>query len=292
MKRKRKGSSYRELLYRLPPVPAKKAAALAVKRIDMARRIDVGYLVYLLQHSNILLLANLRAHSPYVSFSNDMSGKRMQRFEQLMRSLGVYVLPETRFDPKEPVSSYSLVSPKGIERIPLQYGFITPEVPLWRRPFEPTDTGLALWAMETEQSLAVMMERGQLPQEWLQDWWAPADLRFGMSLGYPGAAISSLLWHQANQKMGGRQFRLPEVNVTEEDELLGARVGFSTSEDTLDYPEITGTHALWDEVIQLVINHFGAEKLDYNKMFLREFHAYKKSEDEWWHLHRPTDVIP
>jgi hypothetical protein len=37
------------------------------------------------------------------------------------------------------------------------------------------------------------MEKDKLPAQWLANWWAPHHICFGMLLGYPGTAISSLV---------------------------------------------------------------------------------------------------
>lgn len=275
---KRQKPGYDELLYVLPPITAKKAASIAIRKIEAARQLDVGYLVYLLQHSNILLLAGLRASSPYVNYSVEMSGRRLTRFEQYLKSIGLYSLPESNISVAGQATSYTLVSPKAIQRLPDIYGFLNNNKPLWSRQFEPTDDGFTIWSFEVERNLAIMMEDGKLPRTWLYDWWAPHNLRFGMLLGYPGTAISSLLWSESTHKQTGKVPHSVQISMYEHDEMLGAEVNYYVAKEVVNAPEVVALYELWNTVVKEVIDHFASYDLEHNKMFLSEYKSYRKNK--------------
>jgi len=277
MIKKRKDYGFKELGYVAPPVTAKKAAALAIRRIEIARRLDVGYLVYLLQHSTILMLSGLRAQSPYMSFSPDMGGQRMTRFKHYLKSQGVLLLANEPHEENIPTASHFMVMPKTIEHLPEFYGFLHFERPYERQLLEQNILGFVTWSSVIEAKFASMMESGALPKEWLHDWWAPHNLRFGMLLGYPGVAISSALWAQSKPRMHGKDSKSVHFQMYEPDEMHGAEVGYYVSKDSGQSPEIAEHHTLWNSVIKEVIDYFATYDLEHNRMFLSEFKAYRKS---------------
>lgn len=277
MIKKRPKSHYLELGYVVPPVTAKKAAAIAVRRIESARVLDVGYLVYLLQHSNILVLAGLRAVSPNLKLSPEMSGRRLQRFEQYLKSTNIYLLPENKGDSIDSAVSYSLCSPKAIERLQDTYTLHARDRRFLPTQFTPTVDGFALWSYELERNLAILMEGGALPRTWLYDWWAPHNVRNGMLLGYPGAAISSYVWAESDRKHNGKTKVPTVINMYEPDDMLGEEVSFLITKPALQVPEVAELYELWNSVIKEVIDTFAAYNLDRNKMFLSEFRSYRRS---------------
>jgi hypothetical protein len=277
MIKKRSKSHYLELGYVVPPVTAKKAAAIAIRRIESARVLDVGYLVYLLQHSNILVLAGLRAVSPSLKLSPEMSGRRLQRFEQYLKSTNIYLLPENKDDSNDSAVSYSLCSPKAIERLHDTYTLHTRDRRFLPTHFSPTVDGFTLWSYELERNLAMLMEGGTLPRTWLYDWWAPHSVRNGMLLGYPGAAISSYVWAESDRKHNGKTKVPTVINMYEPDDMLGEEVNFLITKPALQVPEVAELYELWNSVIKEVVDTFAAYNLDRNKMFLSEFRSYRRS---------------
>ncbi len=275
----KKAAKYKELQYVPPAVSVQQAADKAIKTLRAAYEIDPGWLVYLLQHSTILLLAGLRTESPYISFSPQMWPARVTRLKNFLVKHDLCLYDgRPSFDRSRDHTVYTLYSPKLMAKLPEQYKFLQTPGLRWSAPSDASHQALVEWCFFIERNLALQMEEGTLPRKWLYDWWAPHNLRFGMLLGYPGVAISSCLWQESREKHLGHKKPLPEVFIQELDEMLGARVGFYTAKSTLKDPEVMHIYNLWTNVIKIVVDTMGALDLEHNKAFLKEFEAYKKSE--------------
>lgn len=277
MLKRTKKKSFTELDFVVSTNDAAKAANKAIALIEAAYAHDPGWLVYLLQHSQILLLAGLRAESPYISFSPLITPLRLKRLRYFLVENGFELMHE-RASFEKPSHVYSMQNPRLFARLPEMYEFLQSSTYQWHAPTNYDAQAVIEWCFIVERRLAQMMEDGQLPRTWLFDWWAPHNLRFGMLLGYPGAAISSYLWAGAKEKHSGKTSDLITIGYQEPDELLGAEVSFSTGKKTIQQSEIVYTHELWTTVISTVLRHFESAGLGKNSVFEKEFKAYKKSE--------------
>jgi len=238
-------------------VTSKEAAGRAVSILNDADQTDPGFLVYLLQPSNVLLLAGLRAQSPYNSFSPRMTPIRLQRLESLLARHGIRLVPEGDLYEPDGDISYSLLCPELLQRLPERYQALSGQ---WRPISNCSAAGFAEWCYATERHLATLMSRGVLPKEWLRDWWAPHHLRFGMLLGYPGVAISSNLWSDAWHETNGREEPFDAVKIGT-DQSCCASVGFYCAHHAVNSAEVRQLRGLWEQTLAIVDNTFSQAHL-------------------------------
>ena len=260
---------YAELDYHPADVSSQAAAAQAARILDDAEQTDPGFLVYLLQHSNVLVLAGLRAQGPYNSFSPIMTPARLRRFEALLARHGVVIVTEATSYESSADTSYSFFSPKLIEEVPRRYGAVAGE---WLAITDYSVKGVAEWCYVMEKRLATLMSRQDLPVEWLQDWWAPHHLRFGMVLSYPGVAISSNLWADARHQADGHEEPFETVMIGT-DAWYGASVGFYVAREPASSPEVQQVCKLWQRTIDIVTRRYSHVGLQADQRFATELAA-------------------
>lgn len=275
MLKRYKKTLYLELGYKQPSIDAKHAATRAIKVIEAAQAHDVGWMLYLLQHSHILFLAGLRAQSPYLSFSPLMTPARLRRFRFFLAEHNIELVGnELSFEDR--ARTYSFVHPRLVSRLPETYTFLKQPDFTWHAPSGYTTQAMVEWCYGVERYLASAMESDSLPKKWLFDWWAPHNIRFGMLLGYPGPAISSFVWARAKEKHSGHEEHLSYLSVQQKDELLGTEVGFEVANPASKHREVHTTMAVWEEVIRLVVHYFESKELGTLTAFTKEYKALKK----------------
>ncbi|WP_329101628.1 hypothetical protein [Streptomyces sp. NBC_01439] len=182
-------AAFSEIPYVPPKATAKDYAGRALELLRGFEHLDPRLLAYMLAPSNILALAGLRSFSPYndkLRFNLDMP-----KFEKLLSDNGLLWLNENPNGNDSDLPSYALVNFDVADHLseayPLDAIVSTGPVP------ERSNWGFFAWVGALDISFARAIENSVLPKQWLADWWSPHNIRFGMLLGYPGAAISSFV---------------------------------------------------------------------------------------------------
>lgn len=218
-----------------------------LKRLKAIEKINDELYINALQSSALLCLADVRGLSPYHSFSRQLNQKELSAINEQLYPLGLAIFSENLlpFNP-EPyeVTVFSFVNVEALKTLPKRYTFLA-DVP-YPVLIDGRDNVLtsATWDSQNFR-LARLMIDGLLPKTWLKDWFAPNDLRFGMQLGYPGAAIAALLWSQAEEKNN-----LVEIIVDDAEDLDGTWVSFGVAHSYKTSPEVRHVADLWIEIIQ------------------------------------------
>lgn len=269
--------AYDQFEYACPAVSPEDAAARALAILKEAESIDPGFLVYLLQDSNVLLLAGLRPQSPYNGFSPQMTKERMVRFMELLERHDIVLVTERSEYEADEDHSFSLFHRQVMTKVPETYGFAKK---FWQNPLDYSHAGFTVWSEYMHYRLARMMDwDNELPDMWLLDWWAPHNILFGMLLGYPGEAISSNLWTDAYHKKDGREMPI-DMLALPDDDYFGARVGYYISPDAARLPEAVKLFELWKQVREIVGQEYPKQKLESSKAFTAEYAAYDKYEND------------
>ncbi len=142
-----------------------------------------------------MLFANLRAQSPYHVLGDEVSDELKSKLDAVLAKHDICRWSDGTVYDKPESGVFSLVNSAVLREIPNHYGFAKD---MWVTPVtSPTVPQVCEWVLVVERIFARRMDAGTLPKEWLRDWWAPHNLRFGMLLGYPGVAISSNLWAES-----------------------------------------------------------------------------------------------
>lgn len=198
-------------------------------------------LPYLLEASNILLLAGLRSASPYNDFA-DLSSDDMSNLRTLLKIHGIDTCNEAT---EEGSYSYLLTNLSALKNLSSKYNFITEDFPVYSGG---SIKDLMLWTFLCERHLANRMYdlSDPLPIEWSRDYYSPSTLLLGMQLGYPGKAISSLL-HSivSSDKKDSRD--MVEIVIDNQDG--GAHVTFDVHKSIRQDAEIIEIEKLWKAVI-------------------------------------------
>lgn len=245
-------TDFTELQYRTPDSDSASYIKTAVDVISSMQDEVPNAVRYLLEPSNILVLAGLRSVSPYNSFE-ELTRDESARLSASLRKQGFSVLKEaTVYEP--PSSIYSVVNILVLQKLSGRYSFLNDDFPIFKGN---NHDDFALWAFVCERYLANRMydQNDSLPRKWASDYYSPANLRFGMELGYPGIAISSLLHTETNGDVHPES-AIEEVMIANQEG--SAWVTFDVDKTVRQSSEITSTESLWKSVITGVKKECGA----------------------------------
>lgn len=266
---------YHELNYTLPTVSAKDAAAKAVHILEDVAATDPACLFYLMQASNILALAGLRAQSPYNEFEPGFPAQKRELMATMLSQHGYKIMVEDFPYKDTDRKIFSIMCVEAFLALPDQYKVLGS---VWKPPQAIGDfIDFCLWSSMVETSLASLMQKNELPSEWLRDWWAPHHVRFGMLLGYPGPAISSGCWLTADELGNGNHAKQVDSPVDFYNVYDGASLTYCY-EETVQNELIIKTHQeLWQTILDIVYTVFPPERTAKMPKFAAEakrYHAY------------------
>ena len=272
--------SFQELQYKYLDIKTSEAVENAVQIIKDVFNTVPEALPFIIEPSALLLFANLRAESPYHLIGDLMGKDRIKMLDATLAKHNIYrytdELPAESAHPGEEV--FSLISPAKLNAIPIQYEFVK-EVWIPLNLTIPFRYAYIEWAFVTERSLAKLMYDKKLPAEWLNDWWAPHNLRFGMLLGYPGEAISSTLWAEAHERSGtSKNDSTAELVVAIDKQYFGTQVGFDTNQETLNNHSVVNIKDSWKKVITQIYEELPFTELMRNEDFAMSYKQLKQRE--------------
>jgi hypothetical protein len=253
--------SSQEIPYVSPPKTSVEYAEAALARLRRFERVDPRLLAYLLAPSNVLVLAGLRSMSPY----NDRLHPDidMDLFQKMLAENDLLWLDENPSLVKPELASFALINLKVADHLADSY-----PMELLRRigpVFEHSGWGFYAWISGMDIAIARAIEHGTLPEEWLQDWWAPHDIRFGMLLGYPGPALSSLAWAELHEEnVFGIEFIEVSSGLYE-----SAAVGFLIDKERGSDPRVLAMLEIWHATLAHVYDAYPEADLMKNAEFAK-----------------------
>lgn len=271
---------FQELDYEQPTVNIPEAAERAIDIIKSVLRDIPSALPYIMEPSAVVFFAGLRAESPYHSLGDGIGEEDKRILDAVLAKHNIYrfteVMPADSAYPGDEV--FSLVNTSILNMIPRQYGFVKDA---WT-PLKldiPFKYAYIEWAFVTERTLARLMDTGRLPKDWLKEWWAPHNLRFGMLLGYPGEAISSSLWDEAHHRAGENEdHTMTEIIIADGKPYFGSRVGFDVSTDAANHPSVKNIEHTWKQVIDRVYEAVPLTEIMHNEKFAESYRQLKRRE--------------
>jgi hypothetical protein len=265
---------YLELGYSLPDVTAKQAASQAISVLEEIAKADKTCLFYSLQASNVLALAGLRAQSPYNEFPPFFSSQKQVLLAKLLHHRGYEVMYDDNPYDSDTRKTFSIMCTKAFSELPKQYAFISS---FWKKPQKVGDfTDFAYWSYYFESSVVDLMDENKLPKDWLLDWWAPHNIRFGALLGYPGQAIASFCWDEVQHFKGNTTLKELTPSIPFQGIYFGAHVNFGYSSALKDDAVLRKHEALWSDVLTKVYEVFPESRTLKFPEFRAEYERYRK----------------
>lgn len=235
---------YNELRFKLPSHSSHNMAKKAVNIIKAVNSAVPSAKNLLLEPSNILLLAGARAISPYNGFES-LNDTEFKKLELALTEHSISIFNElTPYDNVDFVS-FSLINEQEIKKLDQKYEFLKKKM---KPPIGFERQDLIEWFFIFERKLASMIDEDLLPKAW-DNSWLPHNLRFGMLLGYPGIAISSMLWDV--ETSGSYN----EILIAEDGDDFPS-VGFYVKKSLAKELEITEISLLWKSIIEIVKQEF------------------------------------
>lgn len=261
----------------LPTVSAKAAAKKAVAVLEKIATFDAGCLFYVMQASNILALAGLRAQSPYNEFEPSFSQKKQALLSKILHNNGYEILYEKYPYSTDKRNIFSLINIQELDNLPKRYIAIRP---IWEKAQKPNDSiDLFFWSETLQVSLVKLMNDHKLPKDWLLDWWAPHNIRFGMLLGYPGPAISSYCWDEAHHSKGEPVGKEHTSSFPFQGIYSGTHVNYGYSARLQNDVTIRAHQQLWTDVLTDVYSVFSENRLMSLTEFKHQYHRFKAYDE-------------
>lgn len=140
-------------------------------------------------------------------------------------------------------------------------------------PYDTVHT--TAWVETADAMLADAMSSDLLPRAWLNDWYAPLNIRFGMMLGYPAKAIESILWGA----IGLQHEQTLSVTVEHHDAYYAAQPIYSFAKSLEKDEEILAHQELWSVVLSHVYTSPWHTKLQKTAAFADALQELKKYEE-------------
>jgi hypothetical protein len=217
-------------------------------------------LPYLLEPSNLLVLGGFRGVSPYADFGTHNKLASSPEFAAFLQQFGLrLILEQGNYGPKAEKPSYLLIHTGAFEAIPELYGAVAD----WWAPkpkaydfFNYID-----WYTYNMFECEMRIEHDKLPAQWLANWWAPHHICFGMLLGYPGTAISSLVTSDMVYKtlgvppdMAAMEFVYPENN--------GTKVSYDIQQSDAGSKQIAAHGKRWQTFFDMIYQAWPERRLE------------------------------
>lgn len=152
---------YTEFNYHQPAISAEEAARTAISILEAIANLDESAVVYFLDASNILLLAGLRAQSPYKCYPPRLTKKRFRSVSTLLAGYGIHIVSEEGpYWGPDRRPAYSLFNESVMNKIPVTYPVVANT---WISPIKYTTMHVTEVAFILERRFADSMEAGELP---------------------------------------------------------------------------------------------------------------------------------
>jgi hypothetical protein len=270
---------YDEFEYAIPSLDVKEAVGRAVNMLKAVESLDSGSLFYIIQPSNILALAGLRAQSPFNEFDPSFTKDRQLALRDVLKKQGYNLLSENT-DSNVNRAFFSIMCRSAFDQIPQSYEVVQ-SLSFWEDLKDLGDQEKYLkWRERIQQSLKLQMEKGGLPESWLLDEWSAFNIIFGMLLGYPGQAISSLCWIEADYAESQLEEPFESIEMPYQGLYCGAEVSYEYAHELKGSTEIMSHQKLWVSVLRGVYEVFSEDRLSKLPEFMEQYTLSKQYEIE------------
>jgi hypothetical protein len=253
------------------------ARALAVL-VDLEEKAPVTVGTFLSANS-VLTLSGVRAFDAYHEFYDFVDEHNAAVAGQVLRAHGIHLeygnrLFNMRRDPSFRV--FELLNESAFHELWEVYEFPkgvgNKEISLVF-PYDAVHT--TAWVETVDDELASAMSNDILPRAWLNDWYAPLNIRFGMMLGYPAKAIESILW----EAIGLQHEETVYAVIEHHDAYFAAQPNYSFAKSLKKDHEIIAHQTLWSQVLDYVYQSPWHAALQQSAAFTSALAALKKCEE-------------
>ncbi len=177
------------LEYKLPEKSAQHYADAALAILASVEAEQPNALPLVLRADVVLTLSGVRAFTTYID-ANDAPGADLSELQKVLDAHNVALFDDKLEGYQDYPENWNIVHQQAFELVLLPNG--NASVVSTSNPIANT-TDLLVWDFLTEAHIRSRLAEkpSDVPQEILQDQWAAHNIRFGMLLGYPAAAILS-----------------------------------------------------------------------------------------------------
>lgn len=242
-----------------PKITADEAAKQAFKVLADVEKLGGEYLYYCIQASNILALAGLRALSPYNEFHPDFSAEKVERLNEVLKKHNCCVLQQDEYGSAPDRRDFSIMNVDALQDTSNRYP-ITKNAPL-SPPTEPTWTDYQQWGIRMWIHYANLLHDDELPKKWLENWFTPHDIHFGMMLGYPGIALQNRTEKGIGELDRNSDMAIVEIGIDNSGIYDGTNVCYDVYKNEIDSPEVKEHAALWRDTLQKVYDEYSDKRL-------------------------------
>jgi hypothetical protein len=240
--------------YKIPPESAEKYAQNAVTILNELKIQFPEFYDEFKAPSEVLTLSGVRAFDTYYELGENVPAERVSELREFLLNNGIVLVEETEVNKVAGKLStdnpYSVIHVAALNRISDRYtenaAFTAPDIDVI------TDAkSFFLWWFIWKQKFTDGLQ-GDIKQFIKNDVWAGHSATFGMLLGYPGEAIMSLFWDDADV-----QIAMIEAKVLHADKFDQAWPRYDYVKDLESNDNIVAHEKLWSGILERVYTDLG-----------------------------------
>lgn len=265
--------------YHLPKQDAEYFANQALDVLADLEKVAPATLPTFLSANSILTISGVRAFDAYHEFYEYVSEHQAILATKTLRKHGIHLEYGNRLFNMQSSPSFrvfELLNETAFRRLWDTYEFpqyvMNKDISL-DFPYDVVHT--AAWVETFDGELARAMSSDILPRAWLNDWYAPLNIRFGMMLGYPAKAIESILW----EAIGLQHEETVNATIRHHDAYYAAQPVYSYAKHLENDAEILTHQKLWSDVLSHVYESPWHDQLQKSDDFKKVLLELKKCED-------------
>jgi hypothetical protein len=266
--------------YHLPEQGAQYYADGALRVLgDLEKHAPITLPTFLSSNS-ILTLSGVRAFDAYHEFYDYIDGNQAASATKILKQHGIYLEYGNRlFSMHQSGSSrvFELLNEGAFRELWDTYEFpvgVECRAVSLKFPYDAVHT--TAWLETVDNELASAMNNDLLPRAWLNDWYAPFNIRFGMMLGYPAKAIESILWEAIGLQHESNAY----ATIQHHDAYYAAQPIYSFAKSLAKDPEIVAHQTLWSDVLDRVYSSPWHTQVKHSAAFKEAMGSLKKFEEK------------
>ena len=265
--------------YHLPKESAEYFAKQALNVLTDLEKTAFVTLPTFLSANSILTISGVRAFDAYHEFYDYVDGHHAALAAKTLKEHGIHLEYGNRLfnihkDPS--FRLFELLNETAFRKLWDTYEFpqsVTNREISLKFPYDVVHT--TAWVETVDGKLAQAMSSDILPRAWLNDWYAPLNIRFGMMLGYPAKAIESILW----EAIGLQHEATINAVIEHHDAYYAAWPDYSYAKSLEKDPEILTHQALWSNILSQVYESPWHTELQKSANFQKVLSELKKFEE-------------
>ncbi len=269
---------YGIIRYNMPKESAEHFAGQALTVLKDLEKNAFPALPTFLSANSILTISGVRAFDAYHEFYDYVDRHQAALAAKTLKEHGIHLEYGSRsfnMDKDPSYRVFELLNETAFQKLWDTYEFpqyVTNKDISLKFPYDTVHT--AAWVETFDAELARAMDSGILPKAWLNDWYAPLNIRFGMLLGYPGKAIESILW----EAIGLQHEEELNAKIEHHDSYYAAQPIYSYAKSLQNDPEILAHQTLWSNILTKVYEspwHTEIQKSDAFKKVLSDLKNFE-----------------